>query len=363
MRNVMLRHFLTTYLVYMISWFIIIGFVAVEFEYQILQFIIGQIMYALLLAVGIHHREMIQRKSLNYERILNVQINITNELIGKLVPQHMVNVIKNEKRQVDEFQDCTLLFTDMVKFTAFSKNAKDPRDVVNLLSKMFSRFDQLCEQNKVYKVHTIGDCYVIMGYNGRIEKSRRKTNVNIVLDEADRVIQTGLEMIDIITEVRNQSESMDLKDLDMRIGIHTGRVVAGIIGSKVVRYDIFGDGVLIANKMESNGVPGKVCVSEDTKHLIAKNPDIARAYYFDNHTPVQLPKIGRTIQTYIVQKRSESFREDTDSASEEGDLSDGDEEASNQSMNSRQNQKQSREATKNESSELERHAPSVAAKK
>jgi len=51
----------------------------------------------------------------------------------------------------------------------------------------------------------------------------------------------------------------------MRIGIHTGKVVAGIIGSKVVRYDIFGNGVLIANKMESNGIPGKVCISEDTK--------------------------------------------------------------------------------------------------
>jgi len=84
---------------------------------------------------------MIQRKSLNYERILNVEINKTNELISKLVPFHMVSVIKNEKRQVDEFEDCTLLFTDMVKFTAFSKNAQDPRQVVNLLSKLFSRFD------------------------------------------------------------------------------------------------------------------------------------------------------------------------------------------------------------------------------
>ena len=143
-------------------------------------------MYALLLAVGIHHREMIQRKSLNYERILNVEINKTNELISKLVPFHMLTVIKNEKRHVDEFDDCTLLFTDMVKFTAFSKNAKDPREVVNLLSKLFSRFDQLCEQNRVYKVHTIGDCYVIMGYNGRIDKSKR--SVAVVLDEANRVI-------------------------------------------------------------------------------------------------------------------------------------------------------------------------------
>jgi hypothetical protein len=120
---------------------LIVVILAKEFEYQILQFIIGQWMYAALLAVGIHHREMIQRKSLNYERILNVEINKTNDLISKLVPYHMVNVIKNEKKHVDEFDDCTLLFTDMVKFTAFSKNAKDPREVVNLLSKLFSRFD------------------------------------------------------------------------------------------------------------------------------------------------------------------------------------------------------------------------------
>jgi phospholipid-translocating ATPase len=85
----------------------------------------------------------------------------------------MVAVIKNQKRHVDEFNDCTLLFTDMVKFTAFSKNAKDPRDVVQLLSKLFSRFDQLCDLHNVYKVHTIGDCYVIMGYNGKIDKSKR----------------------------------------------------------------------------------------------------------------------------------------------------------------------------------------------
>jgi len=83
-----------------------------------------------------------------------------------------------------------------------------------------------------------------------------------VIEESQRVIQSGLDMIDIIKEVRNESDDPNLKNLDMRIGIHTGKVVAGIIGSKVVRYDIFGEGVLIANKMESNGVPGKVCASE-----------------------------------------------------------------------------------------------------
>ena len=75
-------------------------------------------------------------------------------------------------------------------------------------------------------------------------------------------------MIDIIKEIRDATNEPLLKELDMRIGIHTGKVVAGIIGSKVVRYDIFGEGVLIANKMESNGVPGKVCISEDTRKIL-----------------------------------------------------------------------------------------------
>lgn len=98
MRNVLLRHFVITYTVYMITWLIVVTFLAEAFEYQIVQFILGQIMYALLLAVGIHHREMIQRKSLNYERILNVEIETVNQLISKLVPYHILNVIKNEKR-------------------------------------------------------------------------------------------------------------------------------------------------------------------------------------------------------------------------------------------------------------------------
>ena len=117
-----------------------------------------------------------------------------------------------------------------------------------------------------------------MGYNGRMDKSRR--TLAHVIDEANRVIETGLEMIEIISEVRNASENVDLKELDMRIGVHTGRVVAGIIGTKVVRYDIFGEGVLIANKMESNGNPGQVCISSDTKDLLMRAPDVNRLYSF-----------------------------------------------------------------------------------
>jgi len=116
----------------------------------------------------------------------------------------MLSVIKQEKKQIDEFDgDLTLLYTDLEGLTQFNKAVKDSREVVIFLQKLFSRFDQLCDENRVYKVHTVGNKYVIMGYNGRIDKSRR--NKHVVVDEAMRVIKTGIEMLDIIKEIREQS--------------------------------------------------------------------------------------------------------------------------------------------------------------
>ena len=97
-------------------------------------------MYAILLSVGIHHREMLQRKNFNYERILSVEIDKTNELISKLLPFHMLNVIKSGGRQVDDFTDLTLMYADMIGLN-FNQNVKDQRDIMILLSKIFTRFD------------------------------------------------------------------------------------------------------------------------------------------------------------------------------------------------------------------------------
>jgi predicted ferric reductase len=141
MRNVLLRHYLITYTVYMFTWIMVVTLVADQFEYQIIQFILGQIMYSVLLAVGIHHREMIQRKSLNYDRILSIEISKTNVLISKLVPFHILSVIRNEKRQVDEFDALTLLYSDFVGFNSLTRQFEDQRETISLLSKVFTRFD------------------------------------------------------------------------------------------------------------------------------------------------------------------------------------------------------------------------------
>lgn len=121
----------------------------------------------------------------------------------------------------------------------------------------------------MYKVQTIGDCYVVMGYTGRVNKYHRTEMTQV--EEAYRVVQVGFEMIDIIRNVRENSKDPLLKNLDMRIGIHTGKITGGIIGTKVVRYDIFGNDVLIANKMESNGVDSQVVISEATFDLLNKD--------------------------------------------------------------------------------------------
>ena len=224
------------------------------------------IILAVFFILGSYNREMKLRKIYNNERIIEVEIDKTEELLNKLVPKHVLQGIKNDQKVVDLLENVTLLYTDMVGFTEFSKNVSKPQEVVTLLSSLFSKFDELCYQRKVYKVHTIGDCYVIMGYTGKVAKERRTLAVQI--EEAYKVIQVGLEMIEIINEARSKTDNPALKNLDMRIGIHTGKIVGGIIGTKIVRYDIFGQDVLIANKMESNGQAGSVVISDSTYRLI-----------------------------------------------------------------------------------------------
>ena len=136
------------------------------------------------------------------------------------MPVHVLRGLTNDERIVEQVENVTLLYTDMVGFTAFSKSVKRPQEVVQLLSQLFSKFDYLAEAKGVYKVHTIGDCYVVMGYTGKVSKYRRNEKTQV--EEAYRVLQVGFEMIEIIKNVRESAKDPNLKNLDMRIGIHTG---------------------------------------------------------------------------------------------------------------------------------------------
>jgi class 3 adenylate cyclase len=183
----------------------------------------------------------------------------TEKMLFNLMPLHVVQNMKDDIPVADVLENVTLLFADIVRYTDFG-NCHEPVEVVRMLMQLFQNFDHATKACHVYKVHTIGDCYVVMGFNGKVSMNERN-----YYEEAKNVCKMGEEMITIIRDVRKK---VNYELLDMRIGIHTGTVIAGIIGSSVVRYDIFGSDVLIANKMESSGVPGRINISEETKKLL-----------------------------------------------------------------------------------------------
>lgn len=107
-----------------------------------------------------------------------------------------------------------------------------------LMSRLFAKFDQLCEQHGVYKLHTIGDCYVVLGYSGKVAKDRRTSEDAII--EGYNILQVAMQMTEILQEECKRSSNPFLKNVDLNVGIHTGKILGGIIGSKIVRYDVFG---------------------------------------------------------------------------------------------------------------------------
>ena len=213
----------------------------------------------------------------------------TEKMLFNLMPLHVVQNMKDDIPVADVLENVTLLFADIVRYTDFG-NKHEPVEVVSMLMELFKNFDHATKSCHVYKVHTIGDCYVVMGFNGKVSMNERN-----YYEEAKNVCKMGEEMITIIRDVRKK---VNFELLDMRIGIHTGTVIAGIIGSSVVRYDIFGSDVLIANKMESAGTPGRINISEETKKLL-ESKDMPFSVAFNKE--VHIDAANRDIKCYLIE--------------------------------------------------------------
>lgn len=239
----------------------------------------------------IYSRDLHLRIYANLEQAAAKEIGRTERLLMQMMPVHVYESLLQEERITDELQGVTLLFADIVGFTELSAH-RSPSEIVNLLSSLFTRFDRLCVKNKVYKVHTIGDCYVAMGYTGsKLGRDFEEECLNITSQACD--------MIAVIRDINAETPEIEL---DMRIGIHTatGVITAGITGAKIVRYDIFGPDVLVANKMESNGTPGRILVSDVTKSTLESiSPGL---YSFTEKGPIAIPSLGRTHTGFFIEQ-------------------------------------------------------------
>ena len=148
------------------------------------------------------------------------------------------------------------MFTDFKSFTVIADNMS-PKDLVEELDACFIAFDGIIEKYQLEKIKTIGDSYMCAGGIPTPDETH-------VL----KIVKAGLEIQQYVFEYNQRRQDKDLEPWNIRIGIHVGPIVAGVVGKKKYAYDIWGSTVNIASRMESNGEPGKVNISSATYELI-----------------------------------------------------------------------------------------------
>ena len=275
-------HISWTALLIFVPW-VVLTFFNSDFDLHLANslFVVG---FSVINLCAVYSRERRLRIYFNLADMAQKEIQKTNELLKQMVPPRALENMKQEKAITDKLKNVTLLYADIVGFTAWSSD-KSPKEVVEMLSHMFREFDKSCVDLNVYKVHTIGDCYVVMSY---VESQHRDEAL-----ECFNMVKMAQRMLEIIQKVNEECGS----ELNMRIGLHTGKVIAGIIGTHIVRYDIYGPDVLIANKMESGGEAGKINVSDRTKELLeSKFP----FFNYELNKQVEVKCINRVHNSYFL---------------------------------------------------------------
>ncbi len=199
-------------------------------------------------------------------------------LLLNVLPQPIAERLKQGPSTIAEnFEQVTVLFADLVDFTEFSTQTS-PTELVELLNEIFSKFDRLAQKHNVEKIKTIGDAYMAVA---GLPTPRP--------DHAQAIAQMALDMQTAIAEFNTQNN----RPFKIRIGINSGSVVAGVIGIKKFSYDLWGDTVNTASRMESHGIPGYIQVTAATYELLKD------LYQFEERAPIPVKGKGEMI-TYLL---------------------------------------------------------------
>jgi class 3 adenylate cyclase/HAMP domain-containing protein len=189
-----------------------------------------------------HLEELVEQRT----RELRAQKQRSEELLLNVLPAPIADRLKSgENLIVDRFDNVSVLFADIVGFTTLSTKTT-PEQLVTMLNGLFSRFDALAERHGLEKIKTIGDAYMVVA--------------GVPEPRADHALALARMALDMLAAVRDYAAEIGM-DLAIRVGAHSGEVVAGVIGQKKFIYDLWGDTVNTASRMESHGVAGRVHVS------------------------------------------------------------------------------------------------------
>ncbi len=234
---------------------------------------ISSIVY-LLLRYAVIEKDQTQANLAHTHQLLQLEQEKSERLLLNILPGPVAERLKQQSQTIaDGFADVTVMFVDIVNFTRVAEGMT-PQQVFSMLNGIFSSFDELAEQYGMEKIKTIGDAYMVAG-------GLNNESCNYTRAIADLAIA--------MRELLQRDFSVNAMHLDVRIGIGTGPVVAGVVGKKKFIYDLWGDTVNLASRITSEGVPGMIQVDETTYRRLAE--------HFDFHPPqtIYLKGKGNTV--------------------------------------------------------------------
>ncbi|MDB9511736.1 adenylate/guanylate cyclase domain-containing protein [Kamptonema animale CS-326] len=216
------------------------------------------------------------------ELALRIAKKKSDHLLLNILPAAVVeNLKKGAGSAAERFDSATVLFADIVDFTSMAARTS-PLELVSLLNQIFSKFDQLTEKHGLEKIKTIGDAYMVAG---GLPITR--------LDHLEAIADMALDMQSAIGDFKTDLD----RPFQIRIGIHTGPVVAGVIGTKKFTYDLWGDTVNVAFRMESQGLPGYIQVTTDIYDRLKDE------YLFEERGTINVKGKGEMLTYWLKAKK------------------------------------------------------------
>jgi class 3 adenylate cyclase len=224
----------------------------------VLNFIAVSSIVYLLLRFSTLEREKAASRLDEAHRLLQIEQERSEKLLLNILPGAIAERLKNSSQTIaDGFADVSVMFVDIVNFTRVAEGLT-PQQVFAMLNRIFSSFDELAEKYGMEKIKTIGDAYMVAG------------GLNSAMaDYTDAIADMALDMRDLL----HRDFNVNQMHLEVRIGVGTGPVVAGVVGKKKFIYDLWGDTVNIASRITSEGVPGMIQVDEVTYRRLHERYD------------------------------------------------------------------------------------------